>query len=240
MRVTTTSSTSPVSSSSGSSSARLGNAEIRFTSSADGDFAPPAQHDDAALAARRARIVDAPWTWLRQVHGRGVVVVDAPGVGRGTEADAAVALVRNAPVAVVTADCAPVVLVDDDGDTLAVVHAGWRGLVDGVIAEAVAVMRANGAQHIVGALGPCIHAECYEFAGPELDAVVDALGDSVRATTSKGQPALDVPAAVRAALARLDVEVVLDADVCTACTSGYWSHRARQDAARQATVAWLA
>jgi YfiH family protein len=240
MRVTTTSSTSPVSSSSESSSARLGPAEIRFTSSADGDFAPSSGPDAVALAARRARVVDAPWTWLRQVHGAAVVVVDAPGAGCGAEADAAVALVAGAPVAVVTADCAPVVLVGDSGDAVGVVHAGWRGLVDGVIAEAVAVMRQHGSGPISAALGPCIHAECYEFAGPGLDRVVGVLGETVRATTTAGRPALDMPAAVRVALSRLDVPLSFDVDACTSCTPGYWSHRARRDSQRQATVAWLA
>ena len=219
---------------------RLGAAEIRFTSSADGDFAPPARSDDAALAARRTRLVALPWTWLRQEHGKRVVVVDGPGVGCGSAADAAVAVVPHAPIAVVTADCAPVVLADDDGEAVAVVHAGWRGLVDNVIAEAVDVMRANGAGRITAALGPCIHTECYEFAGPELDTVVAALGESVRGITRDGRPALDVPAAVRVALKRLDVDLAVDVDACTACTPGYWSHRARGDVQRQATVAWLA
>jgi copper oxidase (laccase) domain-containing protein len=62
----------------------------------------------------------------------------------------------------------------------------------------------------------------------------------VRGVTKSGTPALDVPAAVRIVLERAGVELVHDEDACTACTPGYWSHRARGDAGRQATVAWLA
>ena len=168
-----------------------------------------------------------------------MITVDEPGAGAGSAVDAAVAFVPNAPVAVVTADCAPIVLVDDDGGSVAVVHAGWRGLVGGVIPAAVDAMRERGATSISAALGPCIHAECYEFDGPELDALVAEFGESVRSTTATGSPALDMPAAVRAALNAVDVALVLDVDACTSCTPGYWSHRARTDAQRQATVAWL-
>ncbi len=62
-------------------------------------------------------------------------------------------------------------------------------------------MRAMGAGHVVGALGPCIHAECYEFSEEDLDVVVAAYGPAVRGRTTAGRPALDLPATVAAALA---------------------------------------
>ncbi len=219
---------------------RLGAAEIRFTTTSDGDFSPPDETDDAALTARRRSVVDAPWTWLRQQHGADVVTVEAPGASVGALADAAVAFVAAAPVAVVTADCAPIVCVDGAGGSVAAIHAGWRGLALGVVDAAIAAMRARGATGITAALGPCIHAECYEFSEVDLAPIVDAFGPEVRGVTKSGTPALDVPAAVRIALARAGVELVHDEDACTACTPGYWSHRARGDARRQATVAWLA
>lgn len=219
---------------------RLGAAEIRFTTTADGDFAPPSSFDDDGLAHRRRIIADFPWTWLRQVHGADAVVVSEPAAHQGASVDAAIALVPNAPVAVVTADCAPVVLVDDHGTSVAVVHAGWRGLMAGVIATTTDEMRARGAQRIRAALGACIHAECYEFNGPDLNAMVERFGPEVRGLTSAGTPALDVPAAVRVALGEVGVALAHDEDACTSCTPGYWSHRARADKHRQATVAWLA
>lgn len=221
-------------------SLRLGPAEVRFTESSDGDFRPPASSDDAALAARRHVIADFPWTWLRQVHGADVVLVDVPGGSAGASADAAIAVVPGAPVAVVTADCAPVVLVDDAGGSVAVAHAGWRGLYDGVLAATVDRMRGLGAVTITAALGPCIHAECYEFSDGDLRAMVERFGPSVHATSDAGTPALDMVAAVRSALDALDVKLVEVSDACTACTPGYFSHRARADEYRQATVAWLA
>jgi YfiH family protein len=218
---------------------RLGASELRFTQTSDGDFSPPDATDDAALTARRRSVIDAPWTWLRQQHGREVVSVDEPGAYAGALADAAVAFVPRAPIAVVTADCAPIVLAADNGSSVAVVHAGWRGLVAGVVDATVALMRARDAESISAALGPCIHAECYEFSEDDLAPIADALGDGVRGVTKQGTTALDLPAAVRASLRHLDVTLAHEEDACTAHTPGYWSHRARADKQRQATVAWL-
>lgn len=114
------------------------------------------------------------------------------------------------------------------------VHAGWRGLLAGVIPAAVDAMRALGAGDIEAHLGPCIRAECYEFDGPELDDLVARFGPSVRATTSWSTPALDVPAAVRAELPE-----VVDDGVCTACSPDHWSFRAEGAVERQAVVAWI-
>ncbi len=244
MKTATTSSTSRASLSNGLRSLRLGSAEVRFTDSTDGDFRPSASSTNEELTARhslvRSRVTaDFPWTWLRQVHGVDVVVVAVPGAYAGTSADAAVAVVKGAPVAVVTADCAPVVLVDDAGTSVAVAHAGWRGLYDGVLNTTIDAMHDAGAGSITAALGPCIHAECYEFSEADLAPMVERFGPEVRSTTKAGTPALDMVAAVRSALSQRGVDLVEVVDACTSCTPGYWSHRARQDEQRQATVAWL-
>lgn len=213
---------------------RLGCAEVRFTARADGDFGDGAHPADRTAAQRR--IVDLPWTTVHQVHGATVLrATRHPGSGV-RDADAIVTAEAGLAIAVRTADCAPVALAADG--VVGVVHAGWRGLVGGVVASAVAEMRAMGADEIAAALGPCIHAECYEFSPTDLDEVAGRLGATVRATTSHGRPALDVPAAVRAALADARVDLVHEEDVCTACSPRFWSHRARGDRQRQATVVW--
>src|SRR5205085_828982 len=82
------------------------------------------------VQARRRAVVDAPWTWLRQVHGDTVVTVSRPGAEAGTKADAAVSAEAGCVLAVLAGDCAPVALVSPEG-VVAVVHAGWRGLLGG-------------------------------------------------------------------------------------------------------------
>src|SRR5205807_5312216 len=135
----------------------------------------------------------------------------------GTKADAAVTDAPRSVLAVLAADCAPVALVSPEG-VVAAVHAGWRGLVAGVLERAVNGARLLGATELRAVLGPCIHPECYEFGAADLDSVAAQYGDSVRSVTADGQPALDVPAAVRAALRGAGVADVDDVDVCTACS----------------------
>ena len=213
---------------------RLGGAEVCFTTIDDGDFSDAAE--PAAREAAARRIVDRPWVTVHQVHGSAVVVADAS-TPSGLDADALVTADRSIALAVRTADCAPVALAADG--VAAVVHAGWRGLTAGVVGQAIERMRTLGSGDIVAALGPCIHAGCYEFGATELDEVARRFGERVRASTEGGKPALDVPEAVRAALEDEDVELIHDAGFCTACSSSHWSHRARRDLKRQATVIWL-
>jgi YfiH family protein len=195
--------------------------------------------------------------WVDQVHGATVITVGersrpsslgpaAAGsparavvaVGAGT-GDALVSMVPSVALTVLTADCAPIALGSAEG-VFAAVHAGWRGLTAGVVEAAVRTMRSLGAGDVAAALGPCIHAECYAFGADDLDRVATVLGDRVRGRTGDGRPALDLPAAVAAALAASDVAQVSGVDACTACADGYFSHRARGDEGRQALVVWSA
>lgn len=207
----------------------------RFTDRSHGDLAV----DAIGVEHRRRAIVDAPWTWLRQVHGSDVVVVTRPAEHAGVAADAAVTTVAGAVLAVQTADCAPVALAAANG-VIGVVHAGWRGLAAGVVERAVAAMRELGAVDIGAMIGPCIHADCYEFGAKDLDTVAAAVGEHVRAVTRSGSPALDLPAGVVAALQGCGVAEIDTVDICTACSPDHWSHRADGATERQAVVTWLA
>ena len=221
---------------------RVGDANVVFTTRADGDLGHGGGYVHAVrsdVEARRRAVVDLPWTWLRQVHGDRVVEVGEPGGACGERADAAITDRAGCALAILTADCAPVALVAPEG-VIAAVHAGWRGLAGGVLERTVEAMRARGATDVRAQLGPCIHAECYEFGATDLDRVAQRLGDGVRATTRRGAPALDVPAGVRAALGRVGVDELDDVGVCTACSPAHFSHRARRELARQALVVWRA
>lgn len=199
------------------------------------------------VAERRRAVVDLPWTWLRQVHGADVVRVTGPGArpgqrlsGKaGTRADAVVTAEEGCAIAVLTADCAPVVLACPEG-VIGVAHAGWRGVMAGVVGATIAEMRALGATDIDAVIGPCIRPGCYEFGSNDLDLVASQLGQTVRATTTGGRPALDLPSAVMVALTRagLDPSSITDVGTCTACSPGHFSWRARREQQRQAAVIW--
>ncbi len=126
-----------------------------------------------------------------------------PGDGAGEAADAAVTDQPGAVLAVHTADCVPVLLADEEAGVVGAAHAGWRGLLRGVLDATLDAMAGLGASvdAVTAHVGPHIRARCYEFGVDDLDAVVARLGPEVAATTAWGTPALDLGAAVRAALA---------------------------------------
>lgn len=215
--------------------ASLLGARVRWTGRAHGDMRPaapglPAGRVPPGGPGRRV-------SWVRQVHGRRVLVAGHDPV-LGDEGDALVTASPHAALAVFTADCAPVALASPEG-VVGAVHAGWAGLVAGVVGAAVDAMRALGAGRVEAALGPCIRAGCYEFARADLDRLVSAFGPSVEGVTSTGRPALDLPAAVGSALAAAGATLAFDTGACTACdAAGFFSHRARGEAERQAMVVW--
>ena len=151
--------------------------------------------------------------------------------------DAVLITGSDGAAAVLTADCASIALASREG-IAAAVHAGWRGLVDGVIDQAVEAIRSHGGSDVFAALGPCIHACCYEFSADGLDSVVAALSPSVRGVSSTGNPAMNLPAGVAFAIERAGAIPVVGIDACTGCDSRWYSHRVRQDAERQALMVW--
>lgn len=207
----------------------------RATTADAGDFR--VDGDQRELADRRRALHPGPWTWLRQVHGADVVEVHHPGGGAGSTADAAVTTTPGCPVAVTTADCAPLVLVAEAG--VGVVHAGWRGAEAGVIGEAAhALARLGAGRPVASWLGPCIGPAGYEFGTEPLDRLAARFGPDVVGRTAWGAPALDLRAVVRAACREAGWAEPADPPCTT--DQRWFSHRARGDTARQATVAWLA
>ncbi len=215
-------------------------AVVTVSERSDGDV-HPVQVSHEALAVRQMAATGSRWIMLDQVHGvetyrshADTPLTSIVGVGDVLVGEAPIEGRVTRPVAVWAADCAPVMLFDRKGVPVAC-HAGWRGLAAGVIDVAVAA----GSRPVVAILGPCIHPCCYEFGERELARVAAGVGvgvDDLVATTSSGALALDVPAAVTAALARHDIDVVVGG-ACTACDGRWFSHR-RGDVERHAMVGW--
>lgn len=209
----------------------VGGVAALATTRREGDLRPSSGGPD------RRDLVDRRWTFVRQVHGSRVLVVTREHPAERLEADALVTADPSACLAVLGADCALLGLASREG-LFGVAHAGWRGLLGGVVAETVRALRRLGASHLEGVLGPCIHAECYAFGPGPLEEAVAAFGPSVAATTATGEPALDLPAGVDAALAREGVAAPARLGGCTACGGDYFSYRARREAGRQALALW--
>jgi polyphenol oxidase len=176
---------------------------------------------------------------MQQVHGRDVAVLDGPTGADVPVADALVTRVPGLPLAVVTADCAPIALASDDA--IAVVHAGHRGLLDGVVDAALHALRTMGVGRVRALLGPCVRASRYEFGASDLAMLIDAFGPEVEARTEWGTTAFDLPVAVKIALARGGVDPIdiTDSGQCTSASADFFSYRRDGVTGRQATIAVL-
>ncbi len=210
-----------------------GTVRVVSTDRSDGDFAVSIEGPEFDRV--RASIVEPSWTWVRQVHGADVVVASSAGDGAGATADAVVTAIPGVPIAVTTADCAPVVLVGTTA--VGVAHAGWRGVMAGVIEATAHELRALGAEPMAAICGPCIQPAAYEFGSSALDEIEERLGAEVRSKTASGSPALDMTAAVAAACSAAGWPAP-DRPRCTSRPE-YFSHRTRGDVGRQTTVAWI-
>jgi YfiH family protein len=172
--------------------------------------------------------------FMEQVHGTAVEVMES-----GTPAPTADAMVsRGLPLAVMVADCIPVVLVGEgpDGPVLAAVHAGRPGIASGILPAAVRRMQAEGATAIRAWLGPSICGSCYEVPA-ELRAQVAGQVPSTSAMTSWGTPALDLPAGARTQLERAGV-VIEYAGPCTLENDSLYSYRRSSTTGRFAGLVW--
>jgi YfiH family protein len=161
-----------------------------------------------------------PLAWAKQVHSA-VALAARPGMcGEG---DALFTEEAGLALSVVTADCVPILLAGPRG--LAAIHAGWRGLADGVIASALEKLQGSSGEWTAW-IGPAIGACCYEVGEDVAERVVAASGPEVVIPGPTGRPHLDLPHAARLQLAAAGVGEVNVLPRCTRCdTEKLWSYR---------------
>ncbi len=198
--------------------ARLGDVEVRFTGRG------PTNDREAIL---RTIEPDAPpLAWAKQVHSA-LVLPARPGIcGEG---DALFTGEPGLALSVVTADCVPVLIAGPEG--IAAVHAGWRGIVGGVIPATLEKMTGDPGERTAW-IGPAIGACCYEVGEDVVERVVAASAPEVAHPGPDGKPHLDLQAAARLQLERAGVGRVLVLSHCTRCErERLWSYRREGKAA---------
>ena len=183
--------------------------------------------------------------WLKQVHGIEVVRFLTPppaSAGEGeVQADAAVTTTPGTVLAILTADCLPVVFAARDGSEIAAAHAGWRGLADGMLEATVAAMKTP-ARDIVAWLGPAAGPDAYEIGEEVFDAFVsrDASASAAFAATRPGHWKVDLYALARRRLAGIGVTDLHGGGLCTISDPArFFSHRRDRRSGRIATLAWI-
>ncbi|MGW2174237.1 peptidoglycan editing factor PgeF [Streptomyces sp. NPDC001705] len=202
---------------------------------------PGAVKANRELAAKSLGVDPDRVVWMNQVHGADVAVVDGPwGDGPVPRVDAVVTAERGLALAVLTADCVPVLLADPVAGVAAAAHAGRPGLVAGVVPAAVRAMAGLGADpaRIVARTGPAVCGRCYEVP-EEMRTDVAAAEPAAHAETSWGTPAVDVAAGVHAQLERLGVRDLVGSQVCTRESRDHFSYRRDRTTGRLASYVWL-
>ncbi len=184
-----------------------------------------------------------PRAWVTQVHGRRVERIAPEPDTEYAEtlpaeirdrysgqlaADGLVSALPGILLTIRTADCVPVLLASDDGTVVAAVHAGWRGIVAGVLDQALRILQDAGIRpdRIVAAIGPAISAEHFEV-GQEVAAEFTRAGwaAAVRPVTA-GKPHVDLQAAIRLQLRHAGVTRIDGNDLCTFRDApDFFSHR---------------
>ncbi|MPQ99270.1 peptidoglycan editing factor PgeF [Modestobacter sp. I12A-02628] len=202
--------------------------------------------DPAAVAANRARlaaglaVAEDRLCWMTQVHGTGVVVLDAAPEGPVPHCDALVTGTPGLVLCVLVADCVPVLLSDPVAGVVAAVHAGREGLRQGVVPAALAAMAGLGSRpaDVQALLGPAVCGPCYEVPrAMQVQVARVAPAAAVRSRT--GTPALDLRAGLAQVLTGAGVRQVVHDPRCTAEDRFLFSHRRDGVTGRQAGVAWL-
>jgi YfiH family protein len=202
--------------------------------------------DPSAVAANRKRLAaslglgDDRVVWMNQTHSDHVVLVDSPTETAIDNTDALVTTTTRLALAVVTADCVPVLMGDARAGVVAAVHAGRVGAQNGVVARTVEAMLKAGARagDISALLGPAVSGANYEVPDA-MAAEVEAALPGSRTTTSRGTPGLDLRAGIARQLTALGITAVDVDPRCTVADRNLFSHRRDAPTGRLASLVWM-
>ncbi|PJK12144.1 multi-copper polyphenol oxidoreductase [Lysobacteraceae bacterium NML95-0200] len=180
--------------------------------------------------------------WLHQVHGVQVTRIDTAASDE-PQADAAVTAVPGQVLAILTADCLPVVLAARDGSEIAAAHAGWRGLAAGVLEGTLATMQ-TAPQHLRAWLGPAASARHYEIGAEVREAFIghDAAAAACFAATRPGHWKVDLYALARQRLiaSGMSADAIYGGEHCTIEEHRtFYSYRRDGHTGRMATLVWM-
>tara|TARA_B100000131_G_scaffold128933_1_gene125786 strand:+ start:13 stop:702 length:690 start_codon:yes stop_codon:yes gene_type:complete len=202
----------------------------------DGDFST-SQLDKALLEKNRLRLSNNEWNWLSQEHGTGIVQLEAEERSLGSQGDAMITSSPGKVISVTVADCMPVLLIGESG-TIALIHLGWRGIINGLLDLTVESMKKISHETITSVLGPCIKSCCYEFGQKEIGRFCEKFGKGAEATTLDGRPSIDLKYCVKKSLETKSIKIEHDEAVCTKCDPRHWSFREDSTNKRQVMIAF--
>lgn len=218
---------------------------MAFTDAGAGNLALHVGDDPAEVLRRREQLEDevglaaGSFQYMSQVHGNAVAFIGSAAESSGASPTVDAMVSAGRPLAVMVADCVPVVLAGvttGEQPVLGVAHAGRPGVASGVIPATLARMRTEGARDIRAWIGPSICGSCYEVPESMRADVAEAV-PATWSTTSWGTPGLDLPAGARSQLEAGGVTVEYSGG-CTLENEALFSHRGNPNTGRFAGLVW--
>jgi len=176
--------------------------------------------------------------WLDQVHSNKVIYADEKNI---PAADASLTRTKGVVCAVLTADCLPVFFCNYSGTEVAVAHAGWRGLHDGIISNTIRAMKSS-PDEILVSLGPAIGPQFFEVGVEVFEAFIDSdrLNETAFVATSPDHFLCDIYHLARIELQSLGIKHIAGGDYCTyRDDQQFYSYRRQKNTGRMANLIWL-
>ncbi|WP_045386625.1 peptidoglycan editing factor PgeF [Vibrio rotiferianus] len=198
---------------------------------------PSIVEKNRAWLAQQANMPSAP-IWLNQTHSTVVAQVSAP-TTQVLDADGVFTSASNVVCSAMTADCLPVLLTNTQGTQVAAVHAGWRGLANGIVENALELFSGE----VMAWLGPAIGPQAFEVGEDVLQAFVDFDSQAHQAFTPRdveGKWLADMSKLATLRLNKLGITQVFDSGLCTfQDKEDFYSYRRDGVTGRQATFIWI-
>jgi polyphenol oxidase len=204
------------------------------------------EDDPAAVMRNRARLREAAQLpaepiWLQQVHGISVWTGGTTGAAPTPTADASVARASSQVCAILTADCLPVLMCDAQGTVVAAAHAGWRGLVNGMLGATLAAMRVP-SERVLAWLGPAIEPEAFEVGSEVREQFMARSCRHAQAfeQNERGRWQADLYRLARGELQALGIDRIYGGGLRTfGDAERFYSYRRDKQTGRMASLIWL-
>lgn len=178
--------------------------------------------------------------WLNQTHSTDCVIVETSASNPNRNADAAITRQPNTVLAIMTADCLPITLCDRKGTEIAAIHAGWRGLANGILDNTLSLMLAP-TQDCLAWIGPAICGRCYATGEEVLETFVQQYAFATKAFQRiDSQWYADLPKMAALILTALGLSAISQSAVCTfEANNQFYSYRRTAQTGRIATLIWF-
>ena len=175
--------------------------------------------------------------WLQQTHSTHCIIAEETD---NRDADASITRYSKHPLAILTADCLPITLCSKQGNEIAAIHAGWRGLFNGIVESTISKMN-NKPEDLMAWIGPAICQKCYEVGDEVYESFTNKLSisrDAFKAVNSKWLA--NLPQIAEMVLNSQGVQAVYQSNLCTfELKNEFYSYRRQAKTGRIATLIWF-